>query len=106
MSDLTEFLKARLDEDERTAKGLAGATRIIGGGPDFYGAGGLAAEDFWERFDPARVLREVKAKRAILGEYAGNDMDDLGYTNALGFAVSHLAAVYSDHPDYQQEWRP
>jgi hypothetical protein len=31
--------------------------------------------------------------------------DDLG-GDGLGAAVRHLAAVYSDHPDYRQEWAP
>lgn len=69
----------------------------------------------------ARVLRQVEAFRAILHEFetftaATENMDpanfeDLstklagigikqGFTRALG----HLAAIYSDHPDYREEW--
>lgn len=47
------------------------------------------------RHDPARVLREVAAKRAHL-KWAST----YGYTDLLGY----LAYPYSDHPDYRQEW--
>ena len=66
---------------------------------------------------PARVLREVQAGRAILAEHhqwvfggmtgcsvchAGHEVGDPspGPCPTLRF----LAAVYSDHPEYDQEW--
>ena len=59
--------------------------------------------------DPAVTLREVEAKRAILNAYACTDGNsprdrDRGRWDALCAAVRYLAAVYSDHPDYRQEW--
>jgi hypothetical protein len=45
---------------------------------------------------PARVLREVNAKRAILRRYKDGD-------DALYVAVLELASAYSDHPDYQAQ---
>ena len=60
------------------------------------------------RYDPPRVFREIDAKRAILAE-----LDRLGTSLAPGAvrmrllydaALRHYAAVYSDHPDYLQEW--
>ena len=60
------------------------------------------------RHDPARVLREVESKRAILAQLSEVDVvmtHDVGGHNAIGRAVRHLAAVYSDHPDYRQEWK-
>lgn len=50
------------------------------------------------RHDPARVLREVAAKRAIieLAPYA-DDLEDR--------YLLTLAAVYADHLEYRAEWR-
>jgi len=66
------------------------------------------------RHDPARVLREVEAKRRILADYemwrAHADTDPAGTTpakmaaGALLPVVRHLAAVYSGHPDYDEAW--
>jgi hypothetical protein len=66
------------------------------------------------RHDPARVLRDVEAKRRIMAEAvvirdslaAGwglgpTDGENTGYT-----LLRLLAAVWSDHPDYQPEWAP
>ena len=75
------------------------------------------------RHDPARVLREVEAKRQIVDEHwpeLGNcprcvkeppERDDEG--GRLFVATAHpcatlrlLALPFSDHPDHQQEWKP
>jgi hypothetical protein len=66
------------------------------------------------RHDPARVLREVKAGRAILALHTGQHEcpGDEGYAwygddeAPWCPAVRHHAAVYDDHPDYRQEWKP
>lgn len=87
MSDLTEFLLARLAEDEAVAQ------RMIDYRPSGYG---LAVPE--GDYDPLRVLAEVEAKRRIVRER--NDEGD------LQIVLQHLAAVYSDHPDYDEEWKP
>lgn len=89
-TELTAFLTARLDDDERAA-----------------------------RCDPARALREVAAKRAILAawmaaeasrnrwnhpDYRSGITD--GRSDALANVLRALAAVYCDHPDYLPDWRP
>ena len=65
-----------------------------------------------------RVLREVAAKRAILAAYEavladchsvglpGRRPRKYGEYDGLHKAVAELAAVWSDHPDYDQEWTP
>ena len=132
MADLAAFLAARLDEDEAVAKtGSEPAWRSDG---PYLGwvAGGIAAQFKWNtdaahaaRHDPARVLREVAAKRAILGRwrdlhpvadslmqeqqhgvYAGDGEYTLGAYAALTETLRGLAAVYSDHPDYNPAWGP
>lgn len=68
--------------------------------------------------DPARVLREVAAKRAILGEHRQNGPDsiwcwrcDPGADMGDGamfpcVTLRAVAAVYSAHPDYDPAWAP
>ena len=61
------------------------------------------------RHDPARVLREIAAKRALLAlasEALGDDTTVPDAEYMAGEIVKALAPVYSDHPDYQQEWKP
>jgi uncharacterized protein DUF6221 len=103
VSDLVAFLRARLDEDER---------EIRNDPPAGMGYAVLAR----------RMVREVQAKRAILDHYA--DLTRATYPRELyrpgdgkptvawglvkygDYALRQLAAIYSDHPDYDQEWRP
>lgn len=63
------------------------------------------------RHDPARVLREVEAKRAIVEmceSHANAQFPDFegGYASAAEDALTHLALVWSDHPDYRPAWAP
>jgi len=73
----------------------------------------------WDDEDRAahRTLREVEAKLAILTRYEDclARMEDPDYPAAVArdqareyedFVLPPLAAIYSDHPDYRQEWRP
>ena len=66
-------------------------------------------------FDPARVLREVEAKRRILDDYERafedrklhpGDLALAGARLALHGVVKLLALPYSDRPGYREEWRP
>jgi hypothetical protein len=104
--DLTAFVKARLDEDERELKKDP---------PVGLGYANLSA----------RVRREIAAKRAILAEHTeiGRNSKDGPTCNACVNieadpmfddiyvpypckTVRLLAAVYSDHPGYRPEWAP
>ena len=76
---LTEFLLARIAEDEAAARRVA----VVGSCEPGY--------------RPARVLAECEAKRRIVKTAEG------GLTSSSA-AVQFLAAVYSDHPDYRAEW--
>ena len=65
--------------------------------------GNLADAAHIARHHPARALREVAFKRAILGQYrtaAGWSGDNWPLSLRL------LTAVWSGHPDYQPEWAP
>jgi len=125
MTSLSEFLRARITEDEEVAREasrvretrtgdqwersvhvyedevlVVGATersRLVG--KVHRGATHIA------RHDPARVLAECEAKRRIVADLAPFlGETPLGYLAAQ--VLEDLAAPYADHPDYQPEWRP
>lgn len=50
------------------------------------------------RHDPARVLREVEAKRQIIATMAADEETDQHAAEVLAV----LASVYADHPDHDQ----
>ena len=112
---LTAFLSARLDEDEAAAAACIGDS-----GLEWYAdraAMGFEprAAAHIARHDPARVLREVTAGREILRRHGLASEDSM---NCLWCSedyrpyrwpcpdVLSVAAVWSDHPDYRQEWKP
>ncbi|MET9222341.1 DUF6221 family protein [Streptomyces sp. NPDC003300] len=145
--DLATFLRARLDEDEALATvardantgvfasiGDADWHLVPGEGiwTDDHGiqvaTGGIGLGDnegaHIARHDPARVLREVEAKRNLVDSAAGaqhdrdywraqlpSDSVDLLKTvaamearwSAWHYVLTQLAASYVDHPDYQPE---
>jgi hypothetical protein len=131
MSDLVAFLRARLDEDEAVARAAVGrgvwdvctgewvtadvASRelvfaIVADGARTQAADLSMAWDADERrahivrHDPARVLAEAAAKRAIL-----DALDLYEYepeAAGLRLAARCLAAVYAGHPDYREDWKP
>jgi len=100
------FLTARVDEDEAMAK------RDL-------------AHGVW-RPEYERALREAEVKRAILALhnrthdcpvsstvqsadkgpwlYIASEHVEVAHAEWPCTTLRHLAAVYSDHPDYRQEW--
>jgi hypothetical protein len=90
---LTEFLLARIAEDEATAQG--------------WQVGSIV--------NPARALAECEAKRRIIDgavEVARVDLnepvdpDDQGLRDVGVKILCALALPYADHPDYLPEWKP
>lgn len=114
-ADLLAFLRARLDEDEQIARAATPGPWKKAWGEVRLG------EETWTRldnqskrdtaadaehivrFDPACVLVEVEAKRALLDDldHGGGDMAE-----ARWLVIRHLASVYAHHLDYREEWRP
>jgi hypothetical protein len=137
--DLAKFLNERLDEDAAGAAGCMncglpvrraitktgfthGDRGAVGGG--WQGVrcpGKLTGALPWP--DPARLLREVEAKRKILTEHKlrteyevtrpDNPYDV--FCEVCGWAADvkgsacptlrALAAIYEDHPDYDPAWK-
>lgn len=139
MTDLVEFLRARLDEDEQAAQraceyasaewhldaefgetvlwwppepdvaenerrhGIP-VTADVWRGQTIESSGARIAPHI-ARHDPARVLREVEAKRRIISEYeryAAERRRAMGGWDSSEPSpiIVALAAVYADHPDY------
>ena len=73
------------------------AVSVRGSGFPFANAQHIAAHD------PARVLADIAAKRAIVAHYVYMLGDDLAeYLEPL---LHMLAAPYATHPDFKPEWR-
>ncbi|MEU2730085.1 DUF6221 family protein [Streptomyces griseoviridis] len=134
MDELVEWLGAQLDEDERIARAAGGdawrrqehASDTVAiydskGEPVVYDEGWPTEEQraHIAAYDPARVLREIDAKRRVLRDLAsaevalratepGRGPHELmtGATNSWRAVVKVLAAVYADRPGYLAEWRP
>lgn len=154
MSDLEQFLLERIAEDESSARELAdfdgigewaferherdlvwmvsspAGVQIITG---YVGNGdSRPAAEHIARWDPARVLVECEAKRAIVAEHATTRVDpndklmlpgycrmcvgETGWpirTHQVGVGVDApcltvrlLALSYAGHPEYDEAWRP
>lgn len=111
MIPLVEFLRARLDEDEHAAK-EAPQSEWDSEYAEFRARGGETF-DHVLRHDPARVLREVEAKRRILEqcELALSfehpiPRDKVGDAALASMTVAFLALPYADHAEYDESWRP
>jgi hypothetical protein len=130
--DLVAFLHARLDEDEQAARAAAGAPWTADDVPGcihveawaraeqraLRGLGFVGSVErepdrqHIARYDPARVLREVEAKRQILNlhrrdsDYGSDPICNVCLYTPPCETVRVLALPYSDHPDYHEEWRP
>ena len=93
--NIVEFLEARIAEDE--ARAGSGWERLW--------------DSRWERdnygrsfLTPSAVLAECKAKRAVIGWWTEGLIGYVRVDGELTNPLLPLAAVYKDHPDYQQEW--
>jgi hypothetical protein len=134
--DLINFLRARLDDDAAMARS-AGAepwsamTEETPDGENIYytvetrkppralveslatGPSAQARIDHMGRHHPARVLREVEAKRELLSRYEAMEAGVLVVTGLESIVSEYrrvilpqLALPYADRPGYREEWRP
>lgn len=81
--NITDFLLARIQEDEKRA--------------NYYGPLAMGTD---------RVLAECTAKREIIRWWVDGLIGYVRVDDDLTNPLLPLAAVYKDHPDYQQEWNP
>lgn len=94
MSEITEFLAARLDEDEAVAR--TDAQRMFG------------SPRRWGKANAARRVVDLAAKQAIVKRLAPyDDIQVRRQTRTLaGDTLRLLASPYAGHPDYREEWKP
>jgi len=129
---LTDFLLARIAEDEAVARSAATQWQ------DFHGDAGYPTHGLYldmgggdmdrlpgehaahiARHDPARVLAGCAAKRRIIAMSDGGAdfeaaMPTRGYAqpyhspsaDVMTRTRQLLALPYGDHPDYDEAWRP
>ncbi len=146
MPDLVAFIRARLDEDQAAAKVADGPSWFLDRtedsdkrsirytGPSTLNPGDMA--DYYitdrvhecdavhiARHDPARILRQVEALRAILNRHEPRPLGRWQVCTACctaerfefsGYELSHvawpcpdvgvLASIWRDHPDYDEAW--
>ncbi|MEU3098534.1 DUF6221 family protein [Streptomyces sp. NPDC006967] len=116
MDDLVEWLRAQLDEDERTARAAtpgpwragvrSGFDAVDGDGWTVCNASDVDVAHI-ARHDPARVLREIDAKRRTLirCEEAMLSASPMLVHFAKQTAWE-MALPYADRPGYRDDWRP
>ena len=111
---LTEFLEARLEEDRALAQ--AAIDDLYGEDDCYFDTSNEHISSHYLHHQPSRVLREVEAKRALLAIH--NARDSWGHCTGCGVdsdgslymviddcpTLKALAAVYSDHPDFDPNW--
>lgn len=102
MPNLTEFLLARIAEDEAVALaadgGEAPTTHLLG-----FLAGSALSEGDRLAVHPARVLAECEAKRRIVADLTDSGQARLDIDGER--IVAFLALPYADHPSWREEWR-
>ncbi|MEU3851750.1 DUF6221 family protein [Streptomyces sp. NPDC029554] len=144
MDELVRWLGEQLDEDERIARAVrvphdwhqgpgdddpewVGDEMVLMWPPEFHTPyeqdkhwRGLTVEGselaaHIARHDPARVLRENDAKRAVVERYERamensrahpDDLASAGALLALHGVVKLIALPYADRPGFRDEWRP
>jgi hypothetical protein len=126
--DLVQWLGAQLDEDEATARNVESSWRQIGETGVIVASDGQYAEECangnWAgiaehivRHDPARVLREIDAKRQLLALHTEledsqemqtycSTCDTTGkYPEYPCTTLRLLALPYADRAGYREDWR-
>lgn len=108
---ITEFLEARLAADEERCTLTPGGTfklTSLDGGTE---ADEEAVQQYYHRFQPEWMARDLAAKRKIVDQHA---LDEAGIDEECGLlakdgpclTLRYLGSAYADHPDYDQDWLP
>lgn len=132
MVTLTEFLLARIAEDEAVAHRfdttayrewtyrpygdrLGGECVPMGGqvsiSEDWHDTGYVGVSDHIARHDPARVLAECAAKRAVVLTLTAWEPDSAPPPRVetaehdAWRMLTALAQPHADHPDFDEAWR-
>lgn len=109
MSDLVEFLRARLSEDEQAARAAIDGRLYMVEVKPLSGVHqpGLfeAVEKHFNRWGTVRVLADCDAKRRIIDLLELEILDDAEDQTAQAM-LKTLALPHADHVDFREEWKP
>ena len=115
LEDITQWLRAQLDGDERIARDANTSPEMVTGIPRSYAEAPVAVH-ISTFADTTRVLREIDAKRRIAELHDYYRSESLGDAPACflcgpGFGwpcptMRALALPYADRSGYREEWRP
>lgn len=114
MSDLIKFVNARLDEIEDSAyhaQGVLGVKNAWWKGEDLkarFPDLTRADRQHIEIHSPDAVFADIKFKRNLLELFAISNEEGFGGADGwvlIRDAVYQLAALWSDHKDYNPGWR-
>ena len=122
MSDIVEFVLARITEAEAAAHYAMSRGSLTDGADSVLAGQWIGWVEHAELWMPARVLADCEAKRRIVRLYRlyenairfesenAKMADPLPKTlyavrNALKVAVRLLASVDAGHPDFDETWR-
>ena len=111
--DLTEFLLARITEDEARYRELDEfEAKLNEPWRAFDPTVRDATQMFMTRAKPSHLLAECDAKRRIIRHAKSWLVNDHGRPHETALRIAgqetllSLALPYADHPDYRDEWRP
>lgn len=101
--ELTEFLLARIAEDEALDSGMPhrNSCRQFGGWP-----GEPETEVPCSCGVTDRILAECEAKRRIVEACDPSGSQGPAHAVLSDIALCAMASVYAGHPDYDEAWRP
>jgi hypothetical protein len=110
VEDLVQWLRAQYDEDERIAREADPDLSNLTGCVEIEYPEIKADEEHALRHRPARVLRDIDAKRDLLrfaeGVHDHHETFTAGVAARLEVTLRLLALPYADRPGYREEWRP
>ncbi|MFD3594376.1 DUF6221 family protein [Nocardia sp. NPDC058640] len=108
---IEEFIRARLDEDERIARESDSGDGQWGFDERFDHVGtsdetvhSLHHSEHIARHDPARVLRDIAGKRKILAKLADAGTPVWWWHLHTNDILTAMAQRWADHPDYLRAW--
>jgi len=99
MSELTEFIDARVAEDEQRARN-DGADAMTGAWWKHYPEGAYYELQTRTLAASSRTLAECGTKRHLLDEAL------VWGEGCLDVMARYMAEVYAEHADFREEWRP
>lgn len=111
MDELVCWLGVQLDTDAAKAQSAKPGPWHADGGSVYATHPTDEVADYSEsaehiaEHDPARVLREIDAKRRMLGRIHSHAAV-MGQDEVHGDLLRLLALPYADRPGYREEWRP